>query len=139
MKIWYGFGSEHSANLVMVGTFKSDEIAQKALDLLNEAASIARNDEVSGHITAGEITNTFSDGIMELFHRTNLSLNYGDPEELLYDFDARRTGNKIVITTEELGVNVFLKVFLHGNAKIEVYSAHDHGGPYGRRTRPLTS
>jgi hypothetical protein len=31
------------------------------------------------------------------------------------------------------GVNAFLKILLNGGAKIEVYSAHNHEGPYARR------
>ena len=35
MKIWNGYGSEHSSNLVMVGKFKSVEDAEKAKELLD--------------------------------------------------------------------------------------------------------
>mgnify|MGYP001561550487 CR=1 FL=1 len=135
MKIWHGFGSEHSANLVIIGEFRSAADAQQALNLLNEAADVARQEESSGSLEAGSVRTDFSDAIMDLFKRTNLSLNYGDPEELLYEFHARQEGERVVITTDERDIGVFMKVLLHGQARIEVYSAHSHDGPHGRQAR----
>ncbi|MDX3967702.1 MAG: DUF6375 family protein [Bradyrhizobium sp.] len=135
MKIWFGYGSEHSANLVIIGEFKGADDAQSSLDLLNRAVEVARSDEKAGRLNAGAVASKFTDAQMDLFRATELSLNYGDPEQLLLDFDARREGKKVVITTEEQDINAFMKVLLHGGAKVEVYSAHAHGGPYGRRTK----
>jgi hypothetical protein len=135
MKVWVGYGSEHSANLVIIGRFENANEAQKSLDLLNEAVQVARRDEDSGFIKAGSVANKFTDAQMELFRKSNLSLNYGDPEQFLCDFASRREGDRVVITTDESDINAFLKVLLHGGAKMEVYSAHDHGGQYGRRTK----
>jgi hypothetical protein len=138
MKVWLGYGSEHSANLVIIGKFEATNKAREALDLLNEARDIAQADEAAGHIKAGAVAKHFSDGIMDLFKRTNLFFGYGDPEELLSDFSAKQDGDKIVITTNELEVNAFLKILINRSAKVEIYSAHDHGGPYGRQTRTAT-
>ena len=136
MKIWFGFGSEHSANLVIIGTFASSDDAAKALDLLNEATDIARADEGAGRLKAGEVSKKFSDGLLDLATTKNFaSFSYGDPEELLYDFNAVRGGSKVVVTTDELDVNAFLKILIHHGAKVEVYSAHDHDSRYGRHTR----
>lgn len=135
MKIWIGYGSEHSANLVIIGKFESDNDAEAALNLLNEATAIARADEAGGVLSPGEVTKTFSPAIMDLYQCTELSLNYGDPEELLYDYQAKRESNKVVITTDETDINAFIKVLLHHAAKIEIYSAHSHDSLYGRQTR----
>ena len=132
MKIWMGYGSEHSANLVIIGKFKSDDKAEAALKLLEEATTVARADEANGLLSPGAVTNKFSPAIMDLYKRTNFSMNYGDPEELLFDYNAKRDANKLVVTTDETQINTFLKVLLHYEAKIEVYSAHNHTGPYGR-------
>ena len=134
MKLWNGYGSEHSANMVLIGTFESADKAEEAVKLLEEVTEIARADEAAGRLVAGQVPKDFSDGIMDLYRRTQLNLNYGDPEELLYDYDATREADKVVITTDELLLSAFIKVMLHGGAKIELYSRHEHNGPYGRPT-----
>ena len=134
MKVWVGYGSEHSSNLVIIGKFSTPKKAEDALQLLNEASHIAQSDADAGRLKAGSVLNEFTEAQMDLFRRTNLSLNHGDPEQLLYEFHTKQDGDKLVITTEEYDVNVFVKLLLHGEAKIEVYSAHDYGGPYGRQT-----
>jgi len=131
MKVWIGYGSEHSANLVIIGKFASSDKARATLDLLNEATRIARADEQAGRLTAGEPATKFSDDQIEFYKRTSLSL---DPEQLLYEFHARQESDRVVVTTEEMAINSLLSALLHGGAKIEVYSAHEHGGPYGRGT-----
>lgn len=137
MKVWVGYGSENSANLVIIGKFESTQKADEALKLLEEATRIARADESAGRLTAGSMTSKFSHDMMDFFRRTNFaSFAYGDPEQLLYDYRVAREPGKLVLTTEELEINAFMKLFIHFGAKVEVYSAHDHGGAYGRHTRP---
>lgn len=36
MKIWHGYGSEHSMNLVMIGHFKSTEDSKKTYRLIEQ-------------------------------------------------------------------------------------------------------
>ena len=36
MKIWNSYGSEHSANLVMIGSFKDAASAEKAKEIIDE-------------------------------------------------------------------------------------------------------
>jgi hypothetical protein len=134
MKIWTGYGSEHSANLVIIGKFESAKVAQEALDLLNEATRIATADEAAGHIKLGSPATKFSDAMMKLFTERNfMAFGHNDPEQLLYEYSASRDNDKVVIKTEEHDINAFIKILLDGRAKIEVYSAHNHDGPYGRR------
>lgn len=132
MKVWFGYGSEHSANLVLIGEFKDAGEAQKSLNLLNEATKIAEADADAGHITAGTVTRQISEAQMDFFKRTNLALGYGGPEQLLLEFHAKAEGNRVVITTEEDEINSIVNILLHGGAKVEIYSAHDHPGPHGR-------
>lgn len=132
MKVWMGYGSEHSANLVIIGKFENANKAAEALDLLNQATAIARADEAAGRLKAGDVSKHFSDAQLELFGKTNLSLGYGGPEQLLNDFSAKQTRDQVVITTEELEINSFLQILLHKSAKVEVYSAHDYPGQHGR-------
>ncbi|WP_028002881.1 MULTISPECIES: DUF6375 family protein [Sinorhizobium/Ensifer group] len=135
MKIWNGYGSEHSANLVIIGKFADASAARDNLALFNEAIKVAQSDYDSGKYNNAAQKREFSDAMMDLYRRTQLSLGYTDPEQLIYEFNAKQDGNKVIITTEENDINAVIKILLHGNAKIEVYSAHDHDSIYGRQTR----
>lgn len=132
MKIWIGFGSEHSANLVVIGKFESDAKAQEAFDLLKEATDVARSEESAGRIKLGEPSHEIPRAILDLAVQKNLALGYNDPQELVYHYRALRDGDKVVIRTDETEVNAFVKVLLRFSGKIEVYSAHDFpNSPYG--------
>lgn len=133
MKIWFGFGSEHSANLVIIGKFKDGAKASEALSLLNDVVKIARSEEESGRLKLGE-PYKFSQELLDLCMAKSLPLNDNDPEELVYEHHVKQEGEKLIVTTEEMTVGAFLKVFLNAGAKIEVYSAHEHASAYGRQT-----
>lgn len=137
MKIWNGYGSEHSANLVIIGEFSDAATAQAASDLLEKVREVSSDDEAAGFLDVNRgTTRKFSDAMLELLKSENLiSLGYGDPEELLYDYRARVDGDKLVIETDELMVSAFLKIMLAKGGRIQILSAHDHETPYGRNTR----
>jgi hypothetical protein len=135
MKVWYGHGSEHSANLVIIGTFQTEHDAEETERLIADMVEVALADAEDGNIEAGEHSIEFSQRQMDAFKRLNFaSFGYDDPQELLYEHDVRREGDRIVITTEEQDVSALLKMLLHGGAKIEVYSAHAYPSSYGRPT-----
>ena len=48
MKIWFGYGSEHSANLVMVGEFIDAGGAEKAKQVINDLTSQVEKDSEAG-------------------------------------------------------------------------------------------
>lgn len=133
MKIWKGYGSEHSMNLVMIGHFKEVRDAQEVKELLNRLAGQVRDD------TDQSQTNTvpqdrFTDRMLGLLRAANLYiLSPTELEQLLYDVQVDVDGNKVVITTDEVDVSAFLKVLIDKGARVEVYSAHDYPNMgYGR-------
>lgn len=133
MKVWLGYGSEHSANLVIIGTFKSTEEAQDTKSLLDEMTRIAEQDEKSGHLKIDGGNTKFSKTFLEYCGEQNFMwFGPNDPTQFLYENRTRVEGDKLVITTEESEFSAFLKVMLHGGAKIEIYSAHDYPGSRGR-------
>lgn len=135
MKMWFGYGSEHSANLVIIGKFRTEEEASGTAQLLEILTDTVRDDEGRGQIKAGSESTRFSDALMKVFSDTNFSsFDHKDPEQLLYDYSIERTGRDLVITTDELTIEAILKILLHGNARVEVYSAHTYPGPHGRST-----
>ena len=135
MKVWFSYGSEHSANLVIIGTFKSEDSAQRVVQLLDELTKAAKRDEEHGQLVGGHVPNRLTDSVFETMKRQNFhSFGYADAEQLLYDFDVQHNGSKVVITTDEMSIEAFLKVFLHEQSKIEIYSAHDYPSQHGRPT-----
>lgn len=124
MKIWIGHGTEHSANLLMIGTFKEirdAEVTKKAIDLLcqevnqdHERYSYGRNTE-------------FSDQIMKIMNEYRF---YGlSPEELeqfCLDVQTTQKDKTIILETDETDISAFFKLFIDRGARIEIYSRHDY-------------
>lgn len=133
--MWYGYGSEHSANLVIIGKFESASDAETAYNLLQELTNIAIEDEREGNITAGQNLKQFSEPMLKCLTQYNFgAFGYQDPEQLIYEYGSKLEDNKIILTTEELNIQAFLKIFLNYGAKVETYSAHNYESNYGRNT-----
>lgn len=128
MKIWHQFGSEHSMNLVMIGSFKNVSDAQVAKDLIE-----ALIDEVSGEPDTFDDDPKevrFSPKMLDFLLKSNLmTVGAAELDQFKYDFRVEMTDNKVVLTTDESEVSAFLKVMLEKGAKVEVYSAHDYPDP----------
>lgn len=129
MKIWHGYGSEHSMNLVMIGHFKSSQDAEKTQELINKLSEGLRE-----KIEIGKSGDRFSDDVLGLLREKEI-YNLGPPEleQFLYDTCTRVEGDKIILTTEESEVSAFLKLMVSEGAKVEIYSAHNYPDTkYGR-------
>lgn len=133
MKIWKGYGSEHSMNLVMIGHFKEARDAEKVKELLDQLTSQVMQDTGGGKIERLP-QDRFTDDMLKLLRQLKLYiLRPTELEQLLYDIHVDVDGDKIVVTTDEADVSAFLKVLLEKGARIEVYSAHDFPNTeYGR-------
>jgi hypothetical protein len=134
MKVWYQHGSEHSANLVMIGHFQDAREAGKAKEIIDEISQQVEADQAKGTLVVGSPSERFGKEMLDLLMRLNIgSIGPAELEQFAYDVKAKVAGNKVVITTDELDIIAFLKVIFHQGARIEVYSAHDHPGTaYGR-------
>ena len=134
MKIWRGYGSEHSMNLVMIGRFKEEKDAIATKALIDKLTEQVRADS-AGHQTQSSVsTARFTDGMMDLLRKQNLYiLGPTELEQFDYDVSVEAKGNQVVITTDEVDVSVFLKVLIDKGARVEVYSAHNYTDTgYGR-------
>lgn len=129
MKIWYGYGSEHSANLVLIGNFKSTEDAKKIHSLIKELT-----DELQDKIDFEIPKDRYDDDVMDLLREKKCySIEPFELEQFLYDMDFQLEGDKIILKTEELSISAFVKLMINGGAKIEIYSAHNYpDSKYGR-------
>ena len=127
MKIWNEYASEHSANLVMIGRFKTVHDAQEAKALLDRlTAQVAKEPEAYEADLVPKDWR-FSDDMMALLKASNFyhvaPIELG---QLICEFDVTLKGEKIILTTEEVEVSTFLKVLLHKGGRVETYSAHDY-------------
>ena len=119
MKIWKSFAGEHSANLRIVGTFKTEKDAQKAANCFNDLLDVE-------HKNKGENL-YFSDEISEIMTKHHFqSLNENDIEQLDYFDKMTVDNNGIIVNTNELEIQVILKTLLRYGAKIEVYSKDNY-------------
>jgi hypothetical protein len=127
VKIWYQHGSEHSANLVMIGRFENVADATKAKEIIEALTAQVREEESSGIRTIGHPAERYGDAMLDLLGKLNIgSIGPSELEQFAYEVSIKAQGNDLVLTTEELDISAFLKVMFLGGARVEVYSAHDY-------------
>lgn len=137
MKIWQGYGSEHSMNLVMIGRFKDLGNAVKAKQVIEWLIAQVDTDVKAGLMKIGEPTDRYTDGMLDVLQKANVhSIGPAELEQFAYDVNVKIEDKQIVVTTDEIDLSAFLKVLLDKGARIEVYSAHDYpDSGYGRGKR----
>lgn len=134
MKIWYQHGSEHSANLVMIGRFESATEATKTKEIIDALTQQVAEDQSNGTLTVGSPSERYGGMMLDLLGRLNVSIGPQEVEQFTYEVSVKVEGNKLVLTTDEIDISAFLKVLFLKGARIEVYSAHDHPDTaHGRR------
>lgn len=127
MKIWNGYGSEHSMNLVLIGRFKRAQDAEKVeKDIVVLSAQVLKDDT---HFisTSKPEDQRFSDEMLSLLRSLKLNtLGPTDLGQLVSEHHLRREGDRITISTDEADISAFVKLFIEAGAKVEVFSAHDY-------------
>lgn len=135
MKIWTGYGSEHSSNLKMIGRFRDEEAAKAAelvFDRLRERAYEDINEETS---EPDQAPPDLSDEMGQLLRDLNLySVGPGDVDNFAYDHSVRRNGSDLVLTTDENNIGGFVKILVDSDARIEIFSLHTHDERGERRS-----
>lgn len=127
MKIWRGYGSEHSSNLVMIGRFKTVAGAAETKRIIDRLTEQIRADVKAGLMDETDPPQRFTDHIMELFKEVETYIVA--PAELSqfnYEFSVEVQGDTLVLTTEEYDISAFLKILVNGGARVEVFSRHDY-------------
>jgi Family of unknown function (DUF6375) len=134
MKIWNGYGSEHSMNLVMIGRFEKEEDAARVKEIIDGLTKQVRSDEEAGYIKIGSPVDRYTDSMLDLLSKMNVSIiGPTEVEQFAYEFKIKRDGSQIVITTEESEISALFKVLVSKGARVEVFSAHDYPETgYGR-------
>ncbi|WP_125778403.1 DUF6375 family protein [Antribacter gilvus] len=127
MKIWHGYGTEHSMNLKMIGHFADAGEAHAAKEAITTLTSAAEAEQVAGRLEYGELPRLFSDELLVVLRETGIhSLGYAEVEQFLYDAQVQVDGADVVVQTDEIDVMAYVKVLIAKGAKVEMYSGHDH-------------
>lgn len=127
MKIWNGYGSEHSMNLVLIGRFKRAQDAEKVEKDIEKLSAQASIDDCDAIPFAKSEDQKFSDDMLSLLRSLNLyTLGPTDLGQLISDHDLKRKDDLITVTTDESEVSAFVKLFIEAGAKVEIFSAHDY-------------
>ena len=127
MKIWNGYGSEHSMNLVLIGKFKQEQDAEKVEKDIKTLSTQAEKDECYPSSFDKPENQRFSDEMLSLLYSLKLyTLGSTDLGQLVSDHHLDREGDKITITTDEAEVSAFVKLFVEAGAKVEIFSAQDY-------------
>ncbi len=127
MKIWNGYGSEHSMNLVLIGKFKRAQDAEKVEKEIDKLSTQAAKDDSDSVPFARPENQKFSDDMLSLLWSLNVhSLAPSELGQLVSDYHLEREDGQITVTTDEADVSAFVKLFIEAGAKVEVFSAHDY-------------
>ena len=124
MKIWNSYGSEHSMNLVLIGSFVQAKDAENIEKLVEK---LKKTSEQEGYYLSHEPPqdHRFSKDVIEALRELNIhSLSPLEIEQFNSDYYVERDGNKITIDTDEIDISAFIKIFVDAGAKVEVYSKH---------------
>ncbi len=134
MKVWYGYGSEHSMNLVMIGRFTDEGSAAKAKQVIERLTERVYAEVQANRMEIGEPTDRYTDDILGLLRDIDtISIRPDELEQFVYDVTVEVEDKQVVVTTDEIDVSAFLKVLIDEGARVEVYSAHHYPGTgYGR-------
>lgn len=127
MRIWNGFGSEHSMNLVMIGEFKTAYDADQAKRVIDQLTTQVHKESDAHRADAKPHQQRFTEEMLNLLQSSRIhSIGPGELEQFGYDASVRLEGSKVVVTTEEIEVSAYLKVLIDKGARVQVYSAHEY-------------
>jgi rRNA maturation endonuclease Nob1 len=112
MKVWNSFGSEHSADLVIIGEFRDAETAKEVTDLLDQVQEIVIQDGVP-----------LAELRKQVYKECGLG-DFGDTdvESMTLCHTWQQQGKHVRVTTDETDIQGILKIMLNKRGRIEVYS-----------------
>jgi hypothetical protein len=118
MKIWAGYGSEHSMNLVLIGKFKEAKDAENAEGIVSKIRDQASEDEAYVISHASPENQRFSDAMLALLRAHELHMfSPADLEQFASEHSLDREEALITIRTDEADVSAFVKFILRTNTQ----------------------
>lgn len=123
MRIWHSYGSEHSMDLVLVGTFETVSGAAAAIERMEALKTLAEADweEDDWRHPDERMPAPLADELRKL---KLYEMGRPDVDIYAYEHTVERKGTTVRIWTEESEVQGFLKVLIHLGARVEVFSRH---------------
>jgi hypothetical protein len=126
MRVWSAYGSEHSMNLVMIGSFKKAADAEEAKRLIDEISAQVNKEPLRSYNDDRKEAR-FSNEMLDFLIKAQLSsIGSAELEQFAYNVHVEQKQNTIILKTDESEVSAFLKLLIERGAKVEVYSAHDY-------------
>lgn len=127
MKIWNGYGSEHSMRLVLIGSFKKIRDAENTKAVIDKIVDQAVKDEAFDLSHSSPEDQRFSSSMTEILQANRIhSLAPHDIDQFASDHSINQHEDQILVRTEEADLSAFIKIFIDAGARVEIYSAHDY-------------
>lgn len=125
VKVWNGYGSEHSANLVLIGRFKTAQDAETLQQIMEELTESAQADYENGDVDPWEKTDRYSELTqkkLDSLSAYNLSpAEFADFAFIQAFFD--RKESTLTLRTDNDTLGGLIKLMVKFGARVEVYSA----------------
>jgi hypothetical protein len=124
MRIWNGYGSEHSMNLVLIGRFQEvtgAKAAEERMEALKALAETMWSDD-DWRSRDERMPSELSQALYEM---KLYDMGRSDVDNYAFDHNVTRDAETLRIWTDESDVQGFLKVLLHYGARVEVFSRHE--------------
>ena len=124
MRIWYSYGSEHSMDLVLVGTFETVAGAEAAVEKMEALRTLAESEwsDDDWRWRDERMPGSLMDALLEL---KLYDMGRSDVDIYALEHTVERRGETVRVQTEESEVQGFLKVLIHLGARVEVFSRHN--------------
>lgn len=125
MKVWFGYGSEHSMDLMIIGRFEEVSQATAAVDRMNQLKALAEREwpeDTSWQGAEERLTGTLTQTLWDL---NIYDMGRSDVDIFMFEHTIDHDGTEVQVWTEEKEIQGFVKVLMHYGAKIEIYSKHD--------------
>lgn len=120
MKIWHSYGSEHSMDLVLIGTFETISGAEAAIERMRALKALAEAEWSDGDWMHPE--ERMPKALTEELLKLNLyELGRSDVDIYAMEHTIERMESTVRVWTEESDVQGFLKVLIHLGARVEVF------------------
>lgn len=128
MKIWYGYGSDHSANLVLIGKFKSEADAEHVLKRIHDIMEKASSDLSESIIGPWDRNEQISEEMEAKIRELKIhGLSPNDLAEFaLMNCWPKQRSNELHFRTDDTEIGGVIKFMVHHGARVEVYCAYDH-------------
>lgn len=124
MRIWRSYGSEHSMNLVLVGTFESVSAAEAAVERMEALQALAEQEWAADDWRRQD--ERMSDAVLNTLRELKLyDMGRFDVEMYAFEHTIERSESTVRIATDESDVQGFLKVLINLGARVEVFSRHE--------------